>query len=142
LLLVRALISVYDKTGIVEFARQLVDLGWEILSTGGTLRTLREDGIAAIAVADVTGFPEILDGRVKTLHPAIHVGCSRGWRLPAHRAQLEAHDIEPIGIARIQSLSIRANPAASGDRRRRRYRNRSILVARQCCGRPRRIMLT
>lgn len=94
----RALISVYDKTGIVEFARQLVDLGWEILSTGGTLRTLRENGIPAVAVADVTGFPEILDGRVKTLHPAIHGGLLARLEMPAHREQLKTHDIEPIGM--------------------------------------------
>ncbi len=94
----RALISVYDKTGIVEFAQQLVDLGWEILSTGGTLRALREQGVPAVAVADVTGFPEILDGRVKTLHPSIHGGLLARLEIPAHREQLEMHGIEPIGM--------------------------------------------
>ena len=94
----RALISVYDKTGIVEFARQLVELGWELLSTGGTLRTLTESGIPAIAVADITGFPEILDGRVKTLHPAIHGGLLARLEDPDHRLQLEAQQIEPIGM--------------------------------------------
>ena len=63
----RALLSVYDKTGIVGFARDLVGLGYELVSTGGTLTTLREAGIPVTAVSDVTGFPEILDGRVKTL---------------------------------------------------------------------------
>ena len=94
----RALISVYDKTGIVAFAKQLVDLGWELISTGGTLRTLTEHGIPAIAVSDVTGFPEILDGRVKTLHPAIHGGLLARLEIEEHRQQLEAHRIEPIGM--------------------------------------------
>lgn len=94
----RALISVYDKTGIVEFARQLVDLGWELLSTGGTLRTLTENDVPALAVSDVTGFPEILDGRVKTLHPAIHGGLLARLEIEEHRRQLEAHEIEPIGM--------------------------------------------
>jgi phosphoribosylaminoimidazolecarboxamide formyltransferase/IMP cyclohydrolase len=98
LLFVRALISVYDKTGIVEFANQLTALGWEILSTGGTLRTLTEHGVPAMAVADVTGFPEILDGRVKTLHPAIHGGLLARLELAEHRQQLETHQIEPIGM--------------------------------------------
>lgn len=96
--LVRALISVYDKTGIVDFTRQLVDLGWEILSTGGTLRALRDAQIPVTAVADVTGFPEILDGRVKTLHPAIHGGLLARLDDPAHLKQLETHGIEPIGL--------------------------------------------
>ena len=65
----RALISVHDKTGVVDFARGLVALGAEIISTGGTARLLRESGIAVVDVAEVTGFPEMLDGRVKTLHP-------------------------------------------------------------------------
>jgi phosphoribosylaminoimidazolecarboxamide formyltransferase/IMP cyclohydrolase len=95
---VRALISVYDKTGIVDFARRLVDLDWEILSTGGTMRTLEEAGVPVTAVADVTGFPEILDGRVKTLHPAIHGGLLARLEDPAHREQLADHDIQPIGM--------------------------------------------
>ncbi len=94
----RALISVYDKTGIVEFARQLVTLGWELISTGGTLRALQQDGIPVTAVADITGFPEILDGRVKTLHPAIHGGLLARMDDPAHRSQLDEHGISPIGM--------------------------------------------
>ncbi len=94
----RALISVYDKTGIVDFARQLVAIGWELLSTGGTLRTLEESGIPVTAVADITGFPEILDGRVKTLHPAIHGGLLARLNDPAHRAQMDEHGIQPIGM--------------------------------------------
>ena len=70
----RALISVYDKTGIVEFAKGLLKLGYEIISTGGSAKTLKENGIEAIEVSDITGFEEILGGRVKTLHPAIFGG--------------------------------------------------------------------
>ena len=68
----RALLSVYDKTGIIEFAKGLSDLGYELVSTGGTARKLREAGLDVIGVSDVTGHPEIFDGRVKSLHPAIH----------------------------------------------------------------------
>lgn len=70
----RALISVSDKTGIIETAKKLNDLGYEIISTGGTFKAIREAGINAINISDVTGFPECLDGRVKTLHPAVHAG--------------------------------------------------------------------
>ena len=70
----RALISVYDKTGVAEFARGLAELGFEIVSSGGTAVTLVEAGLAVTTVEDVTGFPELLDGRVKTLHPRIHAG--------------------------------------------------------------------
>ncbi|NDF34212.1 MAG: bifunctional phosphoribosylaminoimidazolecarboxamide formyltransferase/inosine monophosphate cyclohydrolase, partial [Euryarchaeota archaeon] len=68
----RALLSVFDKTGIVEFATELSKLGFELVSTGGTARKLRENGLEVIGVSDVTGHPEIFDGRVKSLHPAIH----------------------------------------------------------------------
>ena len=70
----RALISVYDKKGIVEFSKALVDLGWEIVSTGGTSKALVNAGIDVIEVEEITNFPEILDGRVKTLNPYIHGG--------------------------------------------------------------------
>ncbi len=70
----RALLSVSDKTGIVELGRGLVERGWELLSTGGTAAALREAGLEVRDVADVTGHPEMMDGRVKTLHPAIHAG--------------------------------------------------------------------
>ena len=68
----RALLSVYDKSGIVEFAKELDKLGFQLVSTGGTARKLREAGLDVIGVSDVTGHPEIFDGRVKSLHPAIH----------------------------------------------------------------------
>jgi phosphoribosylaminoimidazolecarboxamide formyltransferase/IMP cyclohydrolase len=70
----RALVSVSDKTGLLDFARSLMDLGYRLVSTGGTFMELHENGIPVERVSDVTGFPEILDGRVKTLHPAIHAG--------------------------------------------------------------------
>ncbi|MED5271348.1 MAG: bifunctional phosphoribosylaminoimidazolecarboxamide formyltransferase/IMP cyclohydrolase, partial [Candidatus Thermoplasmatota archaeon] len=68
----RALLSVYDKTGIVDFAKNLVNLGWEIISTGGTAKKLRDAGLEVKDISEVTGHPEIFDGRVKSLHPAIH----------------------------------------------------------------------
>src|SRR2546422_6817555 len=77
----RALVSVHDKTGVVELARALRELGVELLSTGGTARLLRDSGVPVREVADVTGFPEMLDGRVKTLHPKIHGGDRKSTRL-------------------------------------------------------------
>src|SRR5690554_8053231 len=70
----RALISVFDKTGVVEFAEKLTKQGFEIISTGGTHKLLEQSGVPVIGISEVTGFPEIMDGRVKTLHPAVHSG--------------------------------------------------------------------
>ena len=94
----RALLSVYDKTGIEPLARELVERGWGLVSTGGTLASLTAAGIPVTAVADVTGFPEILDGRVKTLHPRIHGGLLARLDMPDHAAALAEHEIEPIGL--------------------------------------------
>ena len=94
----RALVSVHDKTGVVEFARGLTRLGVEILSTGGTAKLLRDSGVAVRDVADVTGFPEMLDGRVKTLHPKIHGGILARRDVPAHQEALERHGIPPIDL--------------------------------------------
>lgn len=94
----RALLSVYDKRGLSEFAAGLVELGWELISTGGTMRSLVDAGLPVLAVSDVTGFPEMLDGRVKTLHPAIHGGILARRDLPDHLRQLESHDIQPIDM--------------------------------------------
>lgn len=80
----RALISVSDKTGIVAFAEKLRELGWEIISTGGTKTALDAAGVATIAIDDVTGFPEMMDGRVKTLHPKIHGGLLARRDLDTH----------------------------------------------------------
>ncbi|WP_447972428.1 bifunctional phosphoribosylaminoimidazolecarboxamide formyltransferase/IMP cyclohydrolase [Nitrospira sp. Kam-Ns4a] len=94
----RALISVSDKTGVVEMAQGLAALGAEILSTGGTARALREAGVAVTEVAAYTGSPEILDGRVKTLHPKIHGGLLGRRRDPSHVAQMQQHGIGPIDV--------------------------------------------
>ena len=94
----RALLSVTDKRGIVEFARCLAELGAEILSTGGTAKALREAKVPVTEVSDHTGSPEILDGRVKTLHPKIHGGILARRGLAEHRGQLEAHGIGPIDL--------------------------------------------
>ncbi|MGM9922221.1 MAG: bifunctional phosphoribosylaminoimidazolecarboxamide formyltransferase/IMP cyclohydrolase [Bhargavaea sp.] len=94
----RALLSVSDKSGVLEFAKELEELGYEILSTGGTMNHLKENGVAVTAVGDVTGFPEILGGRVKTLHPYIHGGLLAKHDDPAHQAELEEHGILPIDI--------------------------------------------
>ncbi|MFI5251860.1 MAG: bifunctional phosphoribosylaminoimidazolecarboxamide formyltransferase/IMP cyclohydrolase [Bacteroidota bacterium] len=94
----RALISVSDKTGIVEFSRQLEQFGVDIISTGGTLMALRGAGINAKSVSDITGFPEILDGRVKTLHPNIHAGILAVTENELHRRQLEEHHVAPIDL--------------------------------------------
>ncbi len=94
----RALISVSDKTGILEFAKSLAERGIEIVSTGGTAQTLREAGIPVMSVSDVTHFPEILDGRVKTLHPAIHAGLLAVLDEKSHIHQLEANMIQSIDL--------------------------------------------
>ena len=94
----RALLSVSDKTGLVAFARALAERGVELISTGGTAKALAEAGLAVRDVAAVTGFPEMLDGRVKTLHPAIHGGLLARRGDPAHRAALERHGIGAIDL--------------------------------------------
>jgi phosphoribosylaminoimidazolecarboxamide formyltransferase/IMP cyclohydrolase len=94
----RALISVSDKAGVVDFARALAARGIEILSTGGTARLLAEAGLAVREVADITGFPEMLDGRVKTLHPAVHGGLLARRDAPEHMAALQAQGIAPIDL--------------------------------------------
>jgi phosphoribosylaminoimidazolecarboxamide formyltransferase / IMP cyclohydrolase len=95
---VRALLSVYDKTGLVEFARGLSRLGWELVSSGGTASALAEAGIACTPVEEVTGSPEMLGGRVKTLHPAIHGGILADRDRPEHLADLLAQNIAAIGL--------------------------------------------
>lgn len=94
----RALISVYDKTGIVEFSRELINLGWEIISTGGTFKTLQAEAIKCIEVEDVTNFPEILDGRVKTLNPYIHGGLLYKREDASHVKTIGHMEIKPIDI--------------------------------------------
>lgn len=94
----RALVSVSDKTGIVEFVKELVTLGIEIVSTGGTYSKLKEAGVPAMEVSDLTGFPECLDGRVKTLHPAVHAGLLAMRSKPEHMKQLTDLNIETIDM--------------------------------------------
>ena len=89
----RALISVTDKTGVVEFARGLVQLGYQVLSTGGTRKALVDGGVPAVEVAEYTGSPEMLDGRVKTLHPKVHGGLLGRRDDPAHVAAMAQHGI-------------------------------------------------
>jgi phosphoribosylaminoimidazolecarboxamide formyltransferase/IMP cyclohydrolase len=107
----RALLSVSDKTGIVEFARFLTDRGAEILSTGGTASAIRAAGIPVKDVSDHTGFPEILDGRVKTLVPGVHGGLLGRRDLPEHRAQMEAHAIAPIDLVAVNLYPFEATVA-------------------------------
>jgi phosphoribosylaminoimidazolecarboxamide formyltransferase / IMP cyclohydrolase len=94
----RALISVSDKTNVCEFAKELSNLGYEIISTGGTKKALEEYGIKTISIEDVTNFPEILDGRVKTLHPAVHGGLLARRDLKEHMDTIEKHNIKPIDL--------------------------------------------
>ena len=102
---IRALISVSDKTGIVKFAKELFSLGVEIISTGGTARLLKEAGIPVREISDLTGFPEIMEGRVKTLHPKVHGGILA-------RRDKEEHlkDMERLGIERIDMVVVNLYP--------------------------------
>lgn len=97
----RALISVFDKTHVVDFAKGLEKLNYEIISTGGTLKLLQESGVEAIPVDSITEFPEMLDGRVKTLHPKIHGGLLADLSKEAHQAELEKYNITPIDLVAV-----------------------------------------
>ena len=110
----RALISVHDKTGVVDFAKGLAALGVEILSTGGTANLLRGSGVAVVDVAQVTGFPEMLDGRVKTLHPKVHGGILARRERPEHMAALEAHGIGPIDLVAVTLYPFEHTVARAG----------------------------
>src|SRR4249920_4222318 len=94
----RAILSVSDKDGLVDLSRGLVALGVELVSTGGTATALAAAGLPVVNVSDVTGFPEMMDGRVKTLHPAIHAGILADRRRPEHEAQLAERGIEPFDL--------------------------------------------
>jgi phosphoribosylaminoimidazolecarboxamide formyltransferase/IMP cyclohydrolase len=110
----RALISVHDKSGIVDFAKGLAALGVEILSTGGTAALLRESGVTVVDVAEVTGFPEMLHGRVKTLHPKVHGGILARRPLPEHMAALEQHGIRPIDLVVVALYPFEKTVASPG----------------------------
>lgn len=109
----RAIISVSDKTGILEFAKELVKMDFELVSTGGTYQTIKEAGIPVTYVSEVTGFPEILDGRVKTLNPRIHGGIL-AMRTPEHLAQLEEHNITPIDLVVVNLYPFRQTISKPG----------------------------
>jgi phosphoribosylaminoimidazolecarboxamide formyltransferase/IMP cyclohydrolase len=112
----RALLSVSDKTGLAEFARALAAAGVELVSTGGTARLLREAGLAVRDVADLTGFPEMMDGRVKTLHPGVHGGLLARRDDPAHRAALDEHGIAAIDLLVVNLYPFEETVAAGADR--------------------------
>ena len=110
----RALISVSDKTGVVDFARGLREAGWEIIATGGTMQLLRESGVEVLNISDVTGFPEICDGRVKTLHPNVHGGLLARRDLPEHLEALRANGIEFIDLVCVNLYPFRQTIAREG----------------------------
>ena len=110
---VRALISVYDKTGLEELGRGLADAGVEIVSTGSTASRLRDAGVPVTAVDELTGFPECLDGRVKTLHPRVHAGILADRRLPDHVTQLADLGIAPFDLV-VVNLYPFSDTVASG----------------------------
>src|ERR687893_230142 len=111
----RALLSVSDKAGLVGFGRFLAGRGVEILSTGGTARALREAGVPGRDVSEHTGFPEILDGRGKTLVPQVHGGLLGRRDLPAHRAEMEAHGIAPIDLVAVKLYHFEATVARGAE---------------------------
>jgi phosphoribosylaminoimidazolecarboxamide formyltransferase/IMP cyclohydrolase len=110
----RALISVTDKSGVAEFAKDLADLKVEILSTGGTAKTIREAGVKVVEVADFTGFPEMLDGRVKTLHPRVHAGILFRRDDPSHVEQMAKHHLAPIDLVVVNLYAFEATVAKDG----------------------------
>jgi phosphoribosylaminoimidazolecarboxamide formyltransferase / IMP cyclohydrolase len=112
--IMRALLSVTDKAGLVEFAKGLTELGVTLISTGGTAKALRAGGLNVTDVAEVTGFPEMLDGRVKTLHPRVHGGILARRDDPSHRAQLAEHHIAPIDLVCVNLYAFEATVAKEG----------------------------
>jgi len=110
----RALLSVSDKTGLTDFARRLASCGVEIVSTGGTAQTLTEAGIAVIGISDVTGFPEMLEGRVKTLHPRVHGAILADRDKPDHLETIAAHDIAPIDLVVVNLYPFQQTVARAG----------------------------
>src|SRR5437762_764010 len=110
----RALLSVSDKAGLVELARGLAELGVELISTGGTRKTLASAGLAVRDISEVTGFPEILDGRVKTLHPKIHGGLLAVRGNPEHVKTIETQGIKPIDLVVCNLYPFEATVARAG----------------------------
>ena len=110
----RALISVSDKNGVAAFAAELARLGWEIIATGGTPRLLEQEGVKTIGISEVTGFPEICDGRVKTLHPKVHGGLLARRDLPSHLEALKENAIEFIDLVCVNLYPFAATIAREG----------------------------
>ncbi|MEG1622425.1 MAG: bifunctional phosphoribosylaminoimidazolecarboxamide formyltransferase/IMP cyclohydrolase [Alistipes sp.] len=110
----KALISVSDKTGVVAFARSLKEAGWEVIATGGTMKLLQQNGVEVINISEVTGFPEICDGRVKTLHPKVHGGLLARRNSPAHMDALRENGIELIDLVCVNLYPFRQTIETSG----------------------------
>ena len=110
----KALVSVSDKRGVVEFATALVEMGWEIISTSGTLAALRASGLKVTNISDVTGFPEICEGRVKTLHPKVHGGLLARRDLESHLEALRENGIEFIDMVCVNLYPFRQTIAKEG----------------------------
>ena len=110
----RALVSVSDKTGIVEFCKRLIACDFEIISTGGTAKALKDAGLPVIGISELTGFPECLDGRVKTLHPIVHAGLLAMRSNPEHMAQLEKLNINTIDVVAVNLYPFKATISKPG----------------------------
>src|SRR5438477_2405677 len=110
----RAILSVTDKTGLVEFARSLAGMEVELISTGGTAKLLRDSGIGVKDISQLTGFPEMLDGRVKTLHPKVHAGILHRRENPSHRSAVVEHGIEPIDMVVVNLYAFEKTAARPG----------------------------
>lgn len=137
----RALISVSDKTGVIELARDLAARGFELVSTGGTAAALAGAGLPVVGVADVTGFPEMMDGRVKTLHPLIHAGILARRNQPADLESLARHGIRPIDLVVVNLILSRRLRQKQALRSMTSW-SRSILAVRALFGRPPRTSAT
>ena len=123
----RAILSVTDKTGLADFARRLAAMNVELVSTGGTAKLLRDSGIKVKDISDLTGFPEMLDGRVKTLHPKVHGGILHMRSKKEHLAACSEHGIEPIDMVVVNLYAFEktaAKPGAEFERRHREHRYR------------------
>src|ERR1700757_1959693 len=110
----RAILSVTDKTGLIDFAQKLADMGVELISTGGTARLLRGAGISVKDISEITGFPEMLDGRVKTLHPKVHGGILHQRENASHRTAVAEHGIQPIDMVVVNLYAFEKTAAKSG----------------------------
>src|SRR5213083_2877023 len=110
----RAILSVTDKTGLVDFAKKLTGMNVELISTGGTAKLLRESGIPVKDISDLTGFPEMLDGRVKTLHPKVHGGILHRREDPSHRAAVAEHGIAAIDMVVVNLYAFEKTAAKPG----------------------------